>query len=305
MSSPTSTITTGLRPDLAELIALRERVHGRPPARRGAATVAGPAASPFRGRGMEYAESRPYAAGDDVRHVDWRLTARSGRLHTKLFQAERERLALIVADTSPALYFGTRVRFKSVQAARVGAIAAWAAQRRGDRVGALRGAATEAPIPPQGGRRGVLRSLDALVRWYAQPPADDAGLARGLDVAARLLRPGASVIVLADAAVLAAIDEGALALLARHHELRVVLLTDPLEREPPRARLPFALGDTRVELDLDGGVTRSRWRGMFAGAQDAQLLRLRQMGARANLISSADDDDALLAALLDPCRVAA
>src|SRR3546814_14376992 len=62
---------------------------------------------------MEYAESREYAHGDDARHIDWRLTARSGKPHTKLFQAERERLTLLVADTAPALYFGTRVRFTS------------------------------------------------------------------------------------------------------------------------------------------------------------------------------------------------
>src|SRR3546814_2089591 len=74
---------------------------------------------------MEYAESREYAHGDDARHIDWRPTARSGKPHTKLFQAERERLTLLVADTPPALYFGTRVRFKSVQAARAGAVAAW------------------------------------------------------------------------------------------------------------------------------------------------------------------------------------
>ena len=123
--------------------------------------------SPLRGRGMEYAESREYVAGDDARHIDWRLTARTGRAHTKLFQAERERLTLIVADTAPALYFGTRVRFKSVQAARAGAVAAWAAARDGDRIAALRGSDGEAPVPPASGARGALRVLDALVRWYA------------------------------------------------------------------------------------------------------------------------------------------
>ena len=88
---------------------------------------------------MEYAESREYAQGDDARHIDWRLTARSGKPHTKLFQAERERLTLLVADTAPSLYFGTRTRFKSVQAARAGAVAAWIAVRDGDRIAALRG----------------------------------------------------------------------------------------------------------------------------------------------------------------------
>ncbi len=133
----------GLRPQLAELVALRRLAQRPPPPRRGRVGNAGQAPSPLRGRGMEYAESREYVPGDDARHIDWRVTARTGRAHTKLFQAERERVSLIVADTSPALYFGTRVRFKSVQAARAGAVAAWSAQRRGDRIGALRGSDRE------------------------------------------------------------------------------------------------------------------------------------------------------------------
>ncbi|HZF98828.1 MAG TPA: DUF58 domain-containing protein, partial [Pseudoxanthomonas sp.] len=141
----------GLQPTLAELIALRSVAQRKPPARKGRHGHAGPAASSLRGRGMEYAESREYIAGDDVRHIDWRLTARSGRTHTKLFQAERERLTLVVADTSAALYFGTRVRFKSVQAARAGAVAVWAAVRDGDRVAALRGSQREAPVAPASG----------------------------------------------------------------------------------------------------------------------------------------------------------
>ena len=193
----------GITPTLAELVALRASALGRRPPKRGRHGVSGQALSPFRGRGMEYAESREYAIGDDARHIDWRLTARSGKPHTKLFQAERERLTLIVADTAPALYFGTRVRFKSVQAARAGAIAAWAAVRDGDRIAALRGSVKEAPVPPAAGPRGALRVLDALVRWYAQPPADDAGLTVALDHARRLLRPGSRLVLLADPASVA------------------------------------------------------------------------------------------------------
>ena len=120
---------------------------------------------------MEYAESREYAIGDDARHIDWRLTARSGKPHTKLFQAERERLTLIVADTAPALYFGTRVRFKSVQAARAGAIAAWAAVRDGDRIAALRGSTTRSAGAAGRGtarRTARARCARALVRATAR-----------------------------------------------------------------------------------------------------------------------------------------
>lgn len=292
----------GLKPSLAELIALRERVRGWPPARLGAASVSGPALSPFRGRGMEYAESRPYAAGDDARHIDWRLTARSGRTHTKLFQAERERITLLVADTAPALYFGTRTRFKSVQAARAGAIAAWAAQRSGDRIGALRGSLRDPPVPPLGGTRGVLRVLDALARWYAQPPPDDLGLDHALLAAARLLRPGARVIVLADPLSIESVAQGRLAALAAHHDLLVLLLTDPLELEPPRGLMPFASDGVRVELDLATRELQAAWRQQFALRIDAQSQRLHLLGAGTRTLRTDDDPETLLRALLPTTR---
>ena len=176
----------GLKPTLAELVALRAIAQRRLPARKGRYNVAGPAQSSARGRGLEYAESREYVAGDDVRHIDWRLTARSGRTHTKLFQAERERLTLIVADTSPALYFGTRVRYKSVQAARAAAVAVWAAVRDGDRVAILRGSRQEAPVPPASGarrcrgttprpRQRPLRPWPSPPRWRAGPSGGGRG----------------------------------------------------------------------------------------------------------------------------------
>ncbi len=238
----------GVAPTLAELIGQRALVQGRRGAKRGNSGLHGHALSNLRGRGMEYAESREYAQGDDARHIDWRLTARSGRAHTKLFQAERERLTLIVADTAPALYFGTRTRFKSVQAARAGALAAWIAVRDGDRIAALRGA-REAPVSPASGPRGALRVLDALTRWYAHPQADDEGLPAALDHARRLLRPGSRVVLLADPASIAAIPAERWPALAMHHEIIVLLLTDPLELAPPAARLPFASAtQARTEL---------------------------------------------------------
>ncbi len=270
----------GLKPTLAELVALRAIAQRRIAARKGRHNNSGPAQSNLRGRGMEYAESREYVAGDDVRHIDWRLTARSGRTHTKLFQAERERLTLIVADTSPALYFGTRVRFKSVQAARAAAVAVWAAVRDGDRVAILRGSSREAPVPPASGARGALRVLDALVRWYSQPPLDDAGLGVALDHAVRLLRPGSRLIVLADPRSIAALPESRWPALAAHHEVVVLLLTDALEGAPPAALLPFALGDHRVELDLGNSTQRQRWQQEFTGPVERALETLPRRGVR-------------------------
>jgi len=286
---------TGIVPSLSELVGLRALVQGRRGARTGRHGVQGHALSNLRGRGMEYAESREYAQGDDARHIDWRLTARSGRAHTKLFQAERERLTLVVADTAPALYFGTRTRFKSVQAARAGAVAAWIAVRDGDRIAAMRGTQGEAPVAPASGPRGALRVLDALVRWYAQAPRDDAGLAAALDQARRLLRPGSRLVVLAEPASIATIPPERWPQLSLHHELVVLLLTDPLERLPPAARLPFAAtAGGRIELGLEAAGTRQRWRQEFVVPVEAALESLRARGIRAMELSGADPSDAWL-----------
>jgi len=296
-------LADGITPTLAELVALRALVLGRRPAKRGRHGVSGHALSPLRGRGMEYAESREYAIGDDARHIDWRLTARSGKPHTKLFQAERERLTLIVADTAPSLYFGTRVRFKSVQAARAGAIAAWAAVRDGDRIAALRGSIKEAPVPPAAGPRGALRVLDALVRWYTQPPADDAGLTIALDHARRLLRPGSRLVLLADPASVAEVPPQRWPALTMHNEVIVLLLSDPLERDPPQAALPFQSAQHRLELDLATTAQRQRWRNEFMAPIEAALAQLPARGVRVQLMSSDAPSESWLP-LLGPARAA-
>jgi uncharacterized protein (DUF58 family) len=296
VADPILTVTAradaaGVIPTLAELVALRGAAQGRRPPKHGRHGSSGHALSPLRGRGMEYAESREYVAGDDVRHIDWRLTARSGKPHTKLFQAERERLSLVVADTAPSLYFGTRVRFKSVQAARAGAIAAWAAVRDGDRIAALRGSLKEAPVPPASGPRGALRVLDALVRWYTAAPEEDAGLGVALDHARRLLRPGSRLVVLADPSSIAALPAERWPALAMHNEVIVLLLTDPLEQQPPRAMLPFVsagrgIARHRVQLDLAAAAQRQRWRQEFVAPVEAALAQLPARGVRVQVVTS-------------------
>lgn len=293
---------SGIAPSLAELLALRALIQGQRTARRGQCGVQGHALSTLRGRGMEYAESREYAPGDDARHIDWRLTARTGKAHTKLFQAERERLTLLVVDTAPALYFGTRTRYKSVQAARAGALLAWLATRDGDRIAALRGSVREAPVPPASGACGALRVLDALVRWYAHPPEEDAGLSAGLDHAARLLRPGARLLVLADPASVLELPEARWSGLAKF-DTTVLLLVDPLELRPPVAQLMFApQGGGRLELALDTAAVRQRWQQTFAATLATALARLQRLGIRATDLASDAPSDAWLPLLDRPQR---
>ncbi len=295
-AGPTGTAGNGLVPELAELIALRQfALQGRQ-AQRGRYAVSGRAASTMRGRGMEYAESREYVAGDDARHIDWKLTARTDATHTKTFQTERERVTLIVADTAAALYFGTRTRFKSVQAARAGAVAAWSALRDGDRLAALRGSQQQSLVPPAGGTRGVLRVLDALAHWYAEAPADDAGLQLALERAARVLHPGARAVVLADPASAMAVPAAVWSALSMHVEVQLVLLLDPLETLPPRCVLPLATRAGRMQFDLRSERVREGWREIMLGPVEALFRQLPGRRVRVTTLASDEASDAWLGA---------
>lgn len=280
-------------PELAELVALRMRAAqlAAGARRRSADRAAGTRHSPFRGRGMDYAESRAYAAGDDVRHVDWRLTARAGKLHTKLFAAERERTSAVLLDTSAALRFGTRACFKSVQAARLGALFAWFAQSEGDRVCAAAFGRCADQLPAAGTQRGVLRVLKALCEWSVleHEPEVTQPLARAVDRLDRTLRGGAHVLVLTDAGSL---DEDALRgllRLRRHHDVIAALMVDPLEREalpPGRYRVQTSAGERLLEVPRSG---RPEWQRTLRARQDDALARLQRIGIGARLISTRED----------------
>jgi uncharacterized protein (DUF58 family) len=284
----------GVHADLPELVALRLRAGqlARVERHRSADKLSGMQASPFRGRGMEYAESRPYASGDDVRHIDWRVTARTGRTHTKLFQPERERITAIVYDASPAMAFGTRACFKSVQAARIGALLVWAALAEGDRLAASVSGRPREVEAPLGARRGALRTLDALVRWQSAGRADapQASLADAMDSLQRVLRPGSHVLLLVDPRSVDAAAERSLARLRAHHDLAACVMVDPIEvQPPPAARYRVSDGRQRQTLALDGDEARDDWQRHFAAQHDEVLERLRRSGARARLTLTHED----------------
>jgi uncharacterized protein (DUF58 family) len=289
MSTPDLAV---IQPELAELVALRARAAALAAGarRRSADRAAGTRHSPFRGRGMDYAESRAYAAGDDVRHIDWRLTARAGELHTKLFAAERERTSALLLDTSLALQFGTRVCFKSVQAARLGALFAWFAQSEGDRVCAAAFGRRAAQLPAHGTQRGVLRVLKALCEW-SLPAATPAlqPLAKAADALDRTLRAGAHVLLLLDASSLDEDGLRSLLRLRRHHDVIAAVLVDPLEREalpPGRYRVQTSAGERLLEVPRSG---RPDWQLALRERHALALQALQRAGVGARLVSTRED----------------
>ena len=173
-------------------------------------------------------------------------------------------------------------------------LAAWVAAAEGDRICALRGSRREAPLVPAAGARGALRVLDALVRWYREPPADDEGLGAALDRARRIVRPGSRLIVLADPASLGGVPADRWAPLSQHHEVIVLLFTDPLELQPPAKLLPLASGTSRLELDLGSPTQRRQWMAAFSEPVRAAMAALPLRGVRVQAVSTDEPSDAWL-----------
>jgi uncharacterized protein (DUF58 family) len=259
----------GISCTLAELLALRHTarslsVKGGKPAW---SIMAGSQLSRFRGRGMDYSESRIYTPGDDIRQIDWRVTARTGKLHTKLYTEERDRPILTLVDFSPSLYFGTREAFKSVIAARLAALVSWTAVFNSDRIGAI----LESPGPdfdlrPRAGRQGIMRLIQALVETSRNFPehSGESFLKKLLNQALRTIRPGSRIFLISDFFNLYEGFEADLARLGRHNDLILCQVIDPLELAPPPAAIyPISDGHARSRLNTADPATTTAWREKF------------------------------------------
>lgn len=193
-----------------------------------------------KGRGMEFDEVRHYQAGDDIRTIDWRVTARTGVTHTKLFREEVERPVIIATDLNHTMYFGSQLLFKSVQAAHLAALLAWHAKGRGDRIGGMVfNEQAHIEIKPRSRQQGVLHYLHALCEMHQQGnhlTNKDEALSAFENNCARLRqisKPGALVYLITDAYQLTEACIRHLALIAKHCELVVCLISDPLEHQLP------------------------------------------------------------------------
>jgi len=216
--------------------------------------------SVFKGRGMEFAEVRPYQLGDDVRTIDWNVTARMGNPFVKRFTEERELTVAALVDTSSSCDFGTRVRTKAALAAEVCAVLAFAAVGNNDRVGlVVFGDGVRRFIPPRKGRRHVLR----VVREVLGAEAGGAGtdLAGALEYACKVFRRRAVVFLISD--FLAEGFEHALRVANGFHDMIAVVVSDPWEWELPRAgvtNLEDAETGKIVTLDCADPVVRRLYR---------------------------------------------
>lgn len=228
--------------------------------------------SHFKGRGMEFDESRPYQPGDDPRNIDWRVTARSSEAYTKLFREERERPVLIMTDLRNNMHFATRGCFKSVNGARAAALLAWAAHHRGDRLGGIVfGDSRHRELRPRLGRQAALRYVHELVShpdWTIDvdhgAPDEEPPLTQAMAMLRRVAHPGSLVIIVSDFVGLSRSAMSYLTGIARHNEVLAVFLSDPLERQsPPPGRYRIVSHDEEMAIDTFAKGARTDYRQAF------------------------------------------
>lgn len=212
--------------------------------------------SAFKGRGMEFDEARPYQPGDDIRSLDWKVTARTGKAHTKVFREERERPVLLWVDYQNSMFFGTRQSFKSVLAAKAAALLAWSAVQHGDRLGGLIFSEQHhEELRPQRGKPATLHFIKLLAEhqaWHdlanAQPGAESTTLA--LNRLRRVTRPGSLVFLISDFRKLDEAAQSQLSQLARHNDVVMLFIHDPLEADLPPAGY-YRLSDGMNEIGIN------------------------------------------------------
>ncbi len=242
--------------ELSELVALRAYARGLAFRHRvkASATLGGPYHSRFRGRGMDFNEVRLYQPGDDCRNMDWRVTARRDVPHTKVYTEERELPIYLVVDFRSTMYFGTRVAFKSVVAAKIAALLSWIAIESGDRVGALFMTA-DGPVilPPQARQNGALLILKHLAELSCQQPKDyESSPQPLLDAVTRLqhmARPNGLVFMISDFQGITPSDLPMLLAIAHKQQLTSIFVYDALEEALPMSgQYTFAHNEKRLSM---------------------------------------------------------
>src|SRR5215468_5280986 len=249
--------------------------------------LAGQYHSVFKGRGLVFSDVRPYYAGDDVRAIDWNITARMNAPHVKQFVEERDRTVNLVIDMSASGFFGTRGAIKRELAAELAAVVAFSAIKNNDRVGLyIVTDRVERYVPPKKGRRHVLRVIGEILAF--EPASRGTNLAAGLDFLGKVARRRSVVFLVSD--FLSEGWERAMQITRQRHELVPVVVGDPLEQALPPVGL-LVLEDLEsgalVEIDTSGAAGARRCAGPRAGAAPAQP-RLRRGPHRSAVCRGAD-----------------
>ena len=224
-------------------------------------SYAGEYHSVFKGRGMEFDEVRPYQIGDEIRSIDWNVTARTGEPHVKRYVEERELTVMLVVDASGSEDFGSVNQFKRELAAELTAVLSFAATTNNDRVGLLIFTdRVELFIPPRKGRRHVLRLIRELLAFQPQRRGTDIKLA--LDTVNRILKRRSIIFLVSDFLIPAESYQKELIVTNKRHDLISIDLHDPLEKSLIDVGL-LAIEDPETDEMIWVDTSNSQWRDSY------------------------------------------
>ncbi len=226
--------------------------------------------SAFKGRGMEFDEARYYQAGDDIRSIDWRVTARTGKPHTKVFREERERPVFLFVDQSTSMQFGTQLLYKSVQAAHLASLIGWAAVRRGDKLGAvIFKNDIDIECKPKAQSKAALFIINQLIELQDNKMSNaPENTLNALNRLQHIAKPGSLIHLISDFHYFTDEHFDRLGNLARHCELKANLIYDPFEFSLPKSTMKQTLQVT------DGNNLQSIVVGDDKSATDYQTRQL-------------------------------
>jgi uncharacterized protein (DUF58 family) len=256
--------TPGVHVDLRDLAALEFQTGGLSlkPRQPVHSLLAGRRASRMRGRGLDFEEIRGYLPGDDIRSIDWRVTARTGEPHVRVYTEERDRPVLFVVDQRIAMYWGTVLNMKSVTAAEAAAVLAWTALAGDDRVGGLVfDDSTLAEVKPLRSRAAVMQLLrevadrNQALRADSEARSSAAMLDRALAAAERIVTHDFLVIVVSDFDVDTEATRRRLLRMARNNDVVGVLVHDPSATDLPPTR-ELVVSDGELQVEIPGGAHR-------------------------------------------------
>jgi uncharacterized protein (DUF58 family) len=224
--------------------------------------LSGRYASRLRGRGLNFEEIRRYQPGDDIRTMDWKVTARTRSPHVRVYTEEKDRAVVLIVDQRINMFFGTRDKLKSVTAAELAALGAWRAVDVGDRVGAVVFNDTEiVDIRPQRSQQTVMSILGTIVRMNhalqadAQAESNPDMLNRALEKALQLVPHDALVVMISDYFGVDERTERLTAQMAEHNDVLALLVHDPIRLQPAEQRVTVSDGLLQMEIDFaDKGV---------------------------------------------------
>lgn len=290
-----------LLPELNDLLELRHQAHtlGLASHHPVNSVLCGLYQSVFKGQGMEFDEVREYREGDEIRNMDWRVTARTGIPHLKVFREERQRTVMLCVDVGQHMAFGTRGTFKSVQAARAAALLGWAASSNQDRVGAILYGHPDGLqfFRPSSSRRALWQTLKTMSELKSARQSQTNAIVDTMQKLVHGTPTGALILIVGDFNEDLDHFEQVLGRLKQHHEIVIFPVDDPADKElPAMGRVVFTSAEgKKIDLDTNNVTGRQQFRAVWEKNRERLELSCKRLGVDVITLPTNEDVHQVLA----------